>query len=330
MRAIEDLTRLGRLRRCRKLMVEALKSYDIEVDQLVYLTEATNIFYKVIGKDQSTYVMKLYEELSSNMDDSLVEVHFLNLVKDHTDVEVPEVVLNKDKNAITLVEKEYENTPKRFILYKWKAGKDYEGYESLEHFKSIGEIMGKLHNLTEVHEIPEEMNPKKINKVFYYAGDEAFYLEDKHKKFVSKRYKHIMKTLQPILDKQLAALYEKDNPIMIHGDFNSSNIRIHKNQIHLLDFEDTSLGFPVHDIAIMFYYYRYDEKYHDYKKAFYKGYHSVRKESSIDETTVEMIMAARDLNFLNYILEVSEDPSQYIERSLKRLEVYMDKNNIAY
>ncbi|MBN2796571.1 MAG: phosphotransferase [Clostridia bacterium] len=330
MKTMEELTRLGRIRRCRSYMIEALESYAIEVKKISFLTEATNVFYKVVDQNDEVYVMKLYEELSSNLEDSLVEINFLELVKEKTDIHVPEVVKNRYHEKITILEKAHEKYPKRVVVYKWLPGKDYEGNESLDYFKQIGKVMGTLHELTEHYVVPDHLHPKKINQVFYYAGDAPFYLKEKHKSFVTPRYKQVMETLKPILDHGLNQMYENKTPIMIHGDFNPYNIRVKENQVYLLDFEDASLAFPVHDIAILFYYYRFDEKYLDYQKAFYEGYKSIKPDYIVQEETIEMIMAARDLNFLNYILEISDDPMDYIERNLNRLEAYMQKRKIGY
>lgn len=329
MRAMEELTRLGRIRRCRAYMKEGLGAYDIEVKSMTFLTEATNVFYKIVAQNNEVYVMKLYEELSSNLEDSLVETHFLDLVKEKTSIHVPEVVPNRYDEKITILEKACENYPKRMIVYKWLPGKDYDGHESLTYFKEIGKVMGELHLLTNKYIMPGNLQPKKMNQVFYYAGDAPFYLEDKHKAFVTPRYMKVMETLKPILDRDLNHLYENNKPILIHGDFNPYNIRVKENKVHLLDFEDASLAFPVHDIAILFYYYRSDEKFLAYKNAFYEGYKSIRPDEILHEATIEMIMAARDLNFLNYILEVSDNPADYIERNLTRLEAYMEKRKIV-
>lgn len=41
-------------------------------------------------------------------------------------------------------------------------------------------------------------------------------------------------------------------------------------------------------------------------------------------------MIARQVNFLSYILEISDDPGDYIEKNLKRIKTYKKKIGITF
>lgn len=327
MKTNDELTRLGRLRRAKKIIESGMSNYDLNIKTLTFLAEETNIFYKIVTTDGVKYAVKLYEEISSNLDDSIAEIFFLNLVNDQTDISVPKPIKNSSGDSVTLVDTPYDDHQKRIAVYSWMDGKDLSGHESAEKFQEIGVMMAKLHVVATKLKRPKHINPKRINKVLYYAGDEFFYKKTKHKDKLTPRYFKVMDKMIPYLDQQLSNLYQEE-PIMIHGDFNPWNLKISGRHLNLLDFEDTSLGYPIHDVAILFFYHINDEHYDVYKDAFYKGYRSVRPIEKPDADILEMLIIARHVNFLNYILEVSEDPSEYIDRNLKLVETYMKKKNL--
>lgn len=323
MKAMNELTRLGKLRRARKIILEGLECYDMKIERLQYLCEATNIFYKLVDQAGNRYAVKLYEELSSDFQDNKIEMFLLKAIGATGEIIVPEVVTNKAGDAVTSIETKWDTIVKRIAVYKWIDGVDFDGRETPQHFHALGQVMAKLHNITE--DLPlEQFSPKKQDCVLYFAGDDYFYKEEKYQKYVSKRYHEVMDFIMPKLDDQLAAMYQ-EKAQLIHGDFNPWNIKLYNKQLQLMDFEDATLGYPIHDIAILFYYYRDHEATEDFQKAFYKGYSSVRELDAIDPEQLEMLMTARDVNFLNYILPVSDDPTAYIERQLNRLEGYVMK-----
>lgn len=217
----------------------------------------------------------------------------------------------------------YDDIPKRMAVYEWMDGKDLDENEKLEHFPIIGRMMAQMHLMSRSLSVPKAIQAKRMDKVLYYAGDDYFYRMDKHKTHVTQDFINFMDRLIPYLDKKLIKLYDKET-MLIHGDFNPYNLRLHKNEIRLLDFEDTSLATTVHDVAIFLFYYRYEDKYKDYKEAFFRGYHEVSDEQ-FSEEDIELIMTARRANFLNYILEIHDKPEDYIKRNRGRVEEYLNK-----
>jgi len=317
MKKFEELTRLGRIRRSRKVIEMALKHYDIKVNKLSFLEEATNVFYKLTDQKGKKFAVKVYQEINSNMDDALVEMHFLKLIGSETEIEVPNPIKNFDGEYITYFDTPYDDVKKRVSVYEWLSGKDLDGNEEIDHFYEVGKIMAHIHEVTIKHKLPENLNPKRIDRVLYFSGDEYFYRMDKYKSKVKPETYKLFDYVIPYLDKRMAKLYDS-TPYLIHGDFNPYNIRLHRNSIKLLDFEDACLGYDIHDISILLFHYQLDDKFELYKKVFYKGYRSVRN-IDIDEDVVKMLMMARRVNFMNYILAISDDVEKYLDVNTKRV-----------
>lgn len=329
MKEFNDLTRLGRIRRAKKIVLEGLVQYDLKVREMTFLTEDTNIFYKAIDEKGRSYAIKIYQEFSSNLDDSKVEMFFLDYVSKHTEVVVPRGVTNKSGHFVTVIDSKYDTVKKRMSVYEWMDGKDLDEREEVSYFEQIGSIMAELHNHAEHIELPCDIHAKRIDKVLYYAGDDYFYRMEKYQHKVTDDFVSFMDTIIPHLDKQLKDLYKK-TPMLIHGDFNPFNIKVHKKEVRLLDFEDACMGLPLHDISTLFFYYRYDDNYSLYKDAFYKGYESKRPFNKDQEALMEMLMTARRVNFLNYVVELYDDPKSYIEKNLARVKAYFETYEPGY
>ncbi len=329
MKKFDDLTRLGRIRRVKKIIEEGLEFYDVEVKDLKFLTEDTNIFYKLTDTFGNRYAVKIYEELSSNLDDSQVEMYFLDQIASKTNIVVPRGVKNKSGDYVTLIESKYDTVKKRMAVYEWMDGYDLDEREKISHFEQIGALMAEMHQVAETIDVPKQFNPKRIDKVLYYAGDDYFYKMEKHQSKVSPEFRKLMDFIIPYLDERLIKFYD-NKTIMIHGDFNPWNIKVHKGNIRLLDFEDASIGLPIHDIATLFFYYQYDDNYKKYQEAFYTGYRTVKDIERHQESELNLLMIARRVNFMNYILEINDAPEKYISTNIERVEKYLKEVCPAY
>ncbi|WP_214481753.1 phosphotransferase [Bacillus sp. SM2101] len=310
----------------------ATEKYDVQVDELVFLSEETNILYKLKDHLGYTYVMKIFQEESSSLEDNLTEIFFMDIVNKANYVSAPRMISGKDGEKLQVIKSTYTSTPKRVALYSWLEGDDLEGNECEKRFIQLGELTARLHKTTYGIQIPSKITPKTWDKVFYYQGEEAIYKHEKYQKFLSNEFHQIMDGIIPFLNDQLSTYYKNNNEDLqlIHGDLNPSNIKVNGEQMHLIDFEDSMFGLPIHDISIMLYYYKYEEtqNFDEVKRFYFQGYRKVRDLPNITDYELELFMTARRVNFLNYILEVSNDPVDFIETSLPRVKEFVEKYNI--
>ncbi|WBW95614.1 phosphotransferase enzyme family protein [Oceanirhabdus sp. W0125-5] len=221
------------------------------------------------------------------------------------------MVYSNTGDGIITIESKYTSTIKRVALYKWIEGKDFHGCETAEWFYKLGILTAKLHEGTNKLNIPKNLSPKSWKEVFYYNGEVGVYKEEKYQKFLNEEYHKVMDFIIPYLNERLPQYYQTGESQLIHADLNPWNIKIYKNELRLLDFEEAMLGYPIHDFAIMLFYYRYDQNFNcnDVKRDYFEGYNSIRALPEFDEYDLELLMTARRVNFLNYVLQIHENPS---------------------
>ena len=304
---------------------KALKYYNLKVKELSFLTEETNVFYKIITDTDEVYVLKIYQEASSNFNDNIAEHFLLKLIYKTTEINTPMVIKNINNDTVTKINYPNKRGYKRVALYEFIEGKNIDGIEDLNYFKQMGKIIASMHLATKETNLPDYINPKRLDKVFYFEGEVAVYHMVKYKKLITKEMMDILDKLIPYLNIELYNLYSKQKPQLIHGDLNPWNIKIKDDKVIIYDFEEAIYGLPVHDIAVFLYYYRYHQtlNFYQVKKAFLEGYKEVAKlPKNVTDKNLELIMISRRINFFNYVLTIRKNPKEYINLSFPKIREY--------
>jgi|GEM_PF-477363 len=327
MKPYNELTSIGKKRRLTKLVRLALAKYDIDLKSLKYYLEETNIFYRLSDINGKKYTLKIFREESTTLEDNLAEVFFLDEVKKNSDIVVPTVIKSKDGESIVVITSEYFDTPKRIALYEWVEGRLFADCTTMERFYSLGKATAKLHIATENTNIPSNLNIKKWDKVFYFADEEIVYKNEKYQDFLDDNFYNAMDFIVPYLNKCLAKHYVNTKIQLLHGDLNPWNVLVHKEEIRFIDFEDNILGIPLHDIAIMLFYYRHSKNYDYYevRNHFLKGYRSIKELPQFTDYDMDVLIIARLVNFLNYVLVIEEDEEEYCKKWIKSVEEFIKR-----
>lgn len=308
---------------------EAIKQYGLDVVNIEYLCEETNMFFTVYTTNK-LYVLKIFQEESSKLEDNLLEVFMLNEVSTKTDIIVPSVFFSKANEPIVFCE-DIDGNIKRIALYDYLEGTDFDGLETKENVFELGKIVGKMHKASQTFVLPNTMDPKKWDQVFYYRDEEVLYNKEPYRTFYEEEDILLLDQLIPYVNGKLKEYY-KDSVFLIHADLNPWNVKLHEGAIRLFDFEEGMVGSFLHELAIFLFYYKYDSRnvYHEFKEAFIKGYEEVLEVPEYDEFDIELLMLARRLNFINYILMINDNPKDYIRLNMKRIKDVLKQYNLDF
>ncbi len=302
----------------------ALEQYDIMPKSLEFLMEATNVFFRVDTADKA-YVLKIFQEDSSSINDNLTEHFMIEAIREKSDVLTPMVIFNKDGQTITKITHGNERGYKRTALYEFYEGVPIDGTETMECFEKVGRSLAKMHLATENLRFPEHVNPKKWDHVFYFENEKPVYHKPKYAKYITTEMKDILDELIPYFNEKLMYFYNTLTPRLIHGNLNPWNVQKYKEDIIIYDFEEVMLAYPVMDIAIFLYYYRYNENFvfDEVLAALLRGYSEYRPiPRALDEKNLEIIMMSRRINIFNYVLSIRKDPTEFIELSFPKIKEY--------
>ncbi|MBN2853079.1 MAG: phosphotransferase [Clostridia bacterium] len=320
MKNFDQLTEIGKKRRVHQAAMEALSYYDLNIVKMRLVDDGVNTIYKLTDASLQQYALKLMTEPEYSIEDQKTELFFVNHLAMNSDITIPEVLKSKsNEQAVTL-----KTESLQVIISKWLKGRTFDGMENEERFFLLGQMAAKLHQSTFDLEIPAAIKPKKWDRVFYFRDETVVYKDEKYRQYFGNDLKLIENMIE-YSDEKMKSYYHMAGLRLVHGDLNPWNVKVNKNELSLLDFGDTIYGLPLHDIAVMLYYYRFNEKfnYEEVKKLCLKGYRSVIKNAEFKEEDLAFLMNTRVLNFTNFVLAIGENPLDYIPMFIRRVKDYI-------
>jgi len=319
-----ELTYQGRVRRLRKLAIEALKAYDLEVVSLRLLTNEFNGIFRVDTANGEKYVLRISRPNEHELKEILSEMMWLAALGRDTDLVVPEPVRTYRGDLVTTIEVTGVPEPRHCVIFGWVPGNDLSEQLTPHNLEKSGAFTALLHAHGEKFQPPENFSINRYNTVFPFGDPVVLFNEDIGDLISDDQmalFQHGVDKVQKVIDELHAG---DQNPIVIHADLHQWNQRIFRGRVGAIDFEDLMWGFPLQDIAITFYYFQGREDYADLLEAYKKGYKSGRKWPEQYPGQLDVLIAGRGLDLLNYVLQ-DTDPEwrdqapSFIARNEKRL-----------
>jgi Ser/Thr protein kinase RdoA (MazF antagonist) len=86
---------------------------------------------------------------------------------------------------------------------------------------------------------------------------------------------------------------------LIHNDLHQWNTKIYRGRLYALDFEDMAWSYPLHDVAVTFYYIHGEAQYAALREAYQQGYTRHLPWMEQEAGQIECLMMARALMMLN-------------------------------
>jgi Ser/Thr protein kinase RdoA (MazF antagonist) len=321
-----DLTRLGKLRRLHHLATTVLEEYDLDVKWVKFMVIETNTMFKVQSVEGENYVLRIYSDEETTLAENRTEIFWLQALMRDTDLRVSEPVPRRDGEFISLANVPGVPGEKRCVLFRWIPGRELENYLNPGNYFKLGVVMARLHNHAEtLRPLPPFVRPKKWDRAFYYPDEPVVYNTGAYQHLFPPDRIAVIDEVISKADGEFARLYaDLERQIIIHGDLHFWNVHVYRGQLYIMDFEDVMLGYPVQDVAITLYYGRDFEQYSQLRGAFKAGYTSIRTWPVEREGQIETLIAARSVNFINYVARIDPSPEEYIARRCDDLNLYLD------
>jgi Ser/Thr protein kinase RdoA (MazF antagonist) len=320
-----DLTRLGKIRRLRQVVFKVLQQYDIQVASVKFFTIETNTMFQVRSSAGERFVLRIYSEEETTLKENQAELFWLDALMRDTDLKVSEPVARRDGEYLSISSVPGVPPDRRCVLFKWIPGRPLENYLNPENYYYLGQALAILHDhAATLKPLPASIQPKRWDKVFYYPDEPVVYNTPAYSHlFPPQRIKVLEKVIELANGVFKHLFADEQGLILIHGDLHFWNVHYHRGDLYLLDFEDINLGYPVQDLAVTLSYGRERDGYDQWKAAFQQGYCSIRAWPNEDERTIETLMAARTVMFINYVARIDPSPEEYIKSASQRLVKFL-------
>ena len=314
------------MNRLMKLAQAALVHYPIYVQVVQSLVMSTNALFRVTDKTGTAFVLRVCAPGEHDWRDHAAEALWLDALARDGAVSVPHLVHTHNGDVSARASAPGVPEPRDCMVFSWVPGKPIEdaAAETPEVFEAFGELSAQLHQHAATLQVPEDLQPMRWDKAFYYAHEPVVVYAPSHAHLFTEIQIEQIKQAQCRVDIALTELFTKnvDGPMLIHGDLTSGNVHIHDSMLYALDFEDLMWGFPVQDIAVTLYRVRRNADYTALRTAFQRGYERVRPWPFATEGQLETLFTARLLMFINYCANKHDDPDMaaWIPKLLARLD----------
>jgi Ser/Thr protein kinase RdoA (MazF antagonist) len=326
MKPFNELTRLGKLRRLHNLVITVLEEYDLNVKWVKFMMVETNTMFKVQSFEGENYVLRIYSDEETTLTENQTEIFWLQALLRETEIKVSEPVARKDGDFITVADVPGVPGEKRCVLFRWVPGRVLEKHLDAANYFKLGQVMARLHDHADtLRPLPSSIRPKRWDRVFYYPDEPVVYNTAPYQYLFPPDCISIIEQVISLADDEFARLYaDQERQIIIHGDLHYWNVHLHRGQLYVLDFEDVMLGYPVQDVAVTLYYGRDRDEYPQLYAAFKDGYTSLRAWPVERIGQLDTLMAARSVNFINYVARVDPSPDEFIQEKCSELKDYLD------
>jgi len=328
-----NLTYYGRARRLRKMGRLALEQYPIQVDRLRMITIETNGIFRVDTKDGTRYMLRISDPKGTHEEAEIrSEIAWLNALSQETDLCIPAPVQNSMGDYVTPIRMQGVPEERFCTVFSWIQGRDLAEQINPANLSRLGEVTAQLHAHGRVFQPPRDFKVRRLDRVFPYANPDfeqvepVILFDEGLEPVVSHEQRLIFEKSAAVVQEELDRLYNSGEPVsLLHGDLHQWNVKIYRGRMSILDFEDLMWGYPIQDIGTTWMHFFEEPGAEQLLRAYKEGYTRWRPWPEIEPGQLNILVAARVFNLVNYILNspVPEDQQMakdYVKRSASRLK----------
>ena len=320
MKPYAELTDAGKLRRLRGLADEALTHYDLEVKRVRLIALQRNTTFRVDTTDRRAFALRIGAGASRTEVDVATELAWLDALAKDSSILAARPVRNRKRRLMTRVWQDGVPEQRTCVLFEWMPGQPIGDLAGPVDYEMLGELAASLHDHgARWKPGRRRLQPLVWDRVFYYPDEPVGLYDGRFRRVMTPERTKIVREVEARAAKELARLHQKVPLIMLHGGLQPWNVHLHGGQLHVRDFENVMRGAPVQDLAITLFHSRRLENYDELLLSFVDGYRSVREWPVEYEGQVLLLMAARSVMLINYVLRMGFEAEEFVATSVEQM-----------
>lgn len=335
MKPFDTLTRLGRIRRMRRLAYVALAGYGVHEARFHLLRQAGNTLFRVHTSDlpvsraqndlfeNGQYLLRIHQPGYQELKAIELELTWLAAMREGSNLPVPEPLATLDGQWILSINMPGIPGERSCSLLRWVKGRTVKNCFNLRHFQAQGSLMARLHNFSSQWQPPVGLCKRKFDWDGLFRNDvgsgmtntEAMtLLSPLHRQaftFVSDQVREVMEDWG-----QGSDVYG-----LIHGDLGvDANLFFWHGEARAIDFDDSGFGYWVYDLAVALEACCDDPTYLRYREALLNGYAEFRSLPDWQAEKIELFLAALQVYWNLWAVGGTHLYPQFLPEYQKRIE----------
>ncbi len=234
--------------RLHSLAVSTLERYDLSVARVALHSLETNHLYRVTTSSGRRLMLRLATPGWRTESDLRSEALWLDALGRDTNIPVPRVIRAADGSAVVAMQRAGSADNWYATLMSWQPGRLLGSYLTPQNLRRLGVLFARLHKHGREWTPPGEFSSKRFTHVLSRGEPEVIFHADQLEAYSSENLSQLQR-LHERVESVYAGLDRKDLHV-IHCDLWHGNVKLYKGALYPFDFEDTVLGFRIHDIAM--------------------------------------------------------------------------------
>lgn len=319
MRPYEELTERGKIRRLHGIARAALENYDLDVVRLKCVARHTNTTFRVDTADRRTFALRIGASRTDTEVDTPTELAWLDALSGEKAIAAAHPHRNRAGDMVTLVEHPGIPDERKCVVFDWLRGSPIGDAADRDDYRLLGELAARLHDHGERWSRPSGLRPLVWDRVFYYPTEPVVLYGEQYRRLMTPQRFEVVRAVEEMCETELSRIHNELPVSILHGDLHPWNVIREGDRLFVFDFEDVMIGAPVQDIAITLFYNRDHDDYAGLRAAFEHGYTTLRPWPVEYDGQLELLMAARTVMFINYVLRMGMDPDEYVPMAVGRI-----------
>lgn len=306
MKPYRELTRLGRVRRMRRLAEVALAAFGIAEAHFKLLRQAGNTLFRVYTSvsanetagelfEPGQYLLRVHEPGYQEPEAIELELAWLSAMRRDAGLPVPEPVPTLDGQLLLPISVPGIPQIRNCSLLRWVKGHAVHHRCQPYHLQAQGRLLARLHNFAARWQPPAGGIKRQFDWDGLFQNDvgsgmpngEAWaLLSPVHREafsFVAQRVREVMDA------------WGKGRDVygLIHGDLGiDANLLFWRREPRAIDFDDSGFGYWIFDLAVGLDFCWDDAAFLQYREALLSGYTELRSLPEEQVEHLELFLAA--------------------------------------
>jgi len=298
---------------------QALKSYPFEAVEIELINFEYNATFRVKSSAGLQAALRININSSRTVKNTEAEIAFVQHLQAESNFQVADPIANLSGDYVTSFDFPPLGRRVTAVLFSWLEGEEMGEEPTLAQVELLGATIARMHQATKEFTLPRGNLPSLAD---FFAGEEELLFSANSP--ISDSQSDEIKVAVKEIESILAELYKRFNAQVLHADLHRWNVFFDRDEISIIDFDDSAVGLPIQDIAIAIYYLDTEEE----DAALLKGYGSVAPLPEYSDREMSALLLQRRLLLLNYLIGSSTQEHRdmipvYLEETMRRVSLFL-------